>query len=83
MQSVLSRGEWLGAAAVAELLSQLTHAGPLLTVVHSLLDASDPFRREHEGRQLTEFCRESPTPDRAVENRPGRSHTCGCSVARL
>ena len=68
---------------MTELLSQLTHAGPLFAVVHSLFDASDPFRREHDGSKLTEFCRGSPTPDRAAENRPGRSHTYACSVARL
>src|SRR5439155_7905973 len=36
-------------------VSQLTHAGPLVAVVHSLFVASDSIRREHEGCKLTEF----------------------------
>src|SRR5262245_39051826 len=39
----------------AQLVSQLTHAGPLVTAVHGLFDTSNPFRREHKRRKLTEF----------------------------
>src|SRR4030095_14189214 len=42
-------------AVAAQLGSQLTHTGPLVTAVHSLFDASDPVRCESKRRKLTEF----------------------------
>src|SRR5262245_50911125 len=46
---------WSRSTVAAQLVSQLTHIGPLVTVVYRLFDAIDPVRREHEGRKLTEF----------------------------
>ena len=39
----------------AELVCQLTHAGPLVTSVHSLLDAGNTVRYEHQPGQLSKL----------------------------
>src|SRR5437764_7875046 len=48
-------GEGLGSAVVAQLVWQLTHTGPLVTVLHSVLNARDTLRRKDKSGQLTKL----------------------------